>query len=211
MNHPSGSDLRQELADLSPNPLLIDMTVMFHWRYPSAKLPKQQVELYQEICLLQLRDRHSQGSRLVSRRGGCLLLANSQVLLKKPITLHPPLINLRPCPGIDRHPQTPQRRPRRQPRSPPHCPGRRTHPRQPLPQNRHTPSPTRKHLWRRQLPYQTPGIHQKQRQCPPPHWTDRLPRHPNHHSLPDRSWSSHPRREVGLEIFCRYTESEKAR
>jgi predicted NACHT family NTPase len=48
---------RQELADLSTNPLLLNMIAMFHRRYPSAKLPKRRVELYQEICLLQLRDR----------------------------------------------------------------------------------------------------------------------------------------------------------
>ena len=48
---------RQELADLSQNPLLLNMIAMFHRRYPSAKLPKRRVELYQEICVLQLRDR----------------------------------------------------------------------------------------------------------------------------------------------------------
>ncbi|MCY6488680.1 GUN4 domain-containing protein [Leptolyngbya sp. GGD] len=48
---------RQELADLSQNPLLLNMIAMFHRRYPSSKLPKRRVELYQEICVLQLRDR----------------------------------------------------------------------------------------------------------------------------------------------------------
>jgi GUN4-like/NACHT domain len=48
---------RKELADLSQNPLLLNMIAMFHRRYPSTKLPKRRVELYQEICVLQLRDR----------------------------------------------------------------------------------------------------------------------------------------------------------
>jgi GUN4-like/NACHT domain len=48
---------RQELVDLATNPLLLNMIAMFHRRYPSAKLPKRRVELYQEICVLQLRDR----------------------------------------------------------------------------------------------------------------------------------------------------------
>jgi GUN4-like/NACHT domain len=48
---------RQELTELTQNPLLLNMIAMFHRRYPSAKLPKRRVELYQEICVLQLRDR----------------------------------------------------------------------------------------------------------------------------------------------------------
>jgi GUN4-like len=48
---------RQELVDLATNPLLLNMIAMFHRRYPSAKLPKRRVELYQEMCVLQLRDR----------------------------------------------------------------------------------------------------------------------------------------------------------
>ncbi|MFG6095121.1 GUN4 domain-containing protein [Leptothoe sp. ISB3NOV94-8A] len=50
-------ETRQELKDLAKNPLLLNMIVAFHRRYPGAKLPKRRVELYQEICLLQLRDR----------------------------------------------------------------------------------------------------------------------------------------------------------
>ncbi|MGB3308946.1 MAG: GUN4 domain-containing protein [Nodosilinea sp.] len=48
---------RQELKDLAKNPLLLNMIVTFHRRYPGARLPQRQVELYQEICQLQLRDR----------------------------------------------------------------------------------------------------------------------------------------------------------
>ncbi len=48
---------RQELKDLAKNPLLLNMIVTFHRRYPGAKLPQRRVELYQEICQLQLKDR----------------------------------------------------------------------------------------------------------------------------------------------------------
>lgn len=50
-------EARQELKDLAKNPLLLNMIVTFHRRYPGAKLPKRRVELYREICQLQLRDR----------------------------------------------------------------------------------------------------------------------------------------------------------
>lgn len=52
-------ETRQELKDLAKNPLLLNMIVTFHRRYPGADLPKRRVELYREICLLQLRDRPS--------------------------------------------------------------------------------------------------------------------------------------------------------
>lgn len=48
---------RQELKDLAKNPLLLNMIVTFHRRYPGARLPQRRVELYREICQLQLRDR----------------------------------------------------------------------------------------------------------------------------------------------------------
>jgi predicted NACHT family NTPase len=48
---------REELSDLTKNPLLLNMIALFHRRYPSAELPKRRVELYQEMCVLQLRDR----------------------------------------------------------------------------------------------------------------------------------------------------------
>lgn len=48
---------RSELADLAKNPLLLNMIALFHRRYPGAELPKRRVELYQEMCVLQLRDR----------------------------------------------------------------------------------------------------------------------------------------------------------
>lgn len=50
-------EARSELKDLAKNPLLLNMIVTFHRRYPSAELPKRRVELYREMCLLQLRDR----------------------------------------------------------------------------------------------------------------------------------------------------------
>ena len=42
---------------LAKNPLLLNMIVTFHRRYEGANLPKRRVELYREICQLQLRDR----------------------------------------------------------------------------------------------------------------------------------------------------------
>ncbi|MEM1292437.1 MAG: GUN4 domain-containing protein, partial [Cyanobacteria bacterium P01_H01_bin.162] len=50
-------EARQELKDLAKNPLLLNMIVTFHRRYPGARLPQRRVELYREICQLQLRDR----------------------------------------------------------------------------------------------------------------------------------------------------------
>ncbi|MDX2214025.1 MAG: GUN4 domain-containing protein [Oculatellaceae cyanobacterium bins.114] len=50
-------EARQELKDLAKNPLLLNMMVTFHRRFPGAELPKRRVELYREMCLLQLRDR----------------------------------------------------------------------------------------------------------------------------------------------------------
>jgi predicted NACHT family NTPase len=52
-------EARQELRALAQNPLLLNMIATFHRRFPSAELPKRRVELYKEICLLQLRDRPS--------------------------------------------------------------------------------------------------------------------------------------------------------
>lgn len=52
-------EARQELKDLAKNPLLLNMIVTFHRRYPGAELPKRRVELYREICQLQLKDRPS--------------------------------------------------------------------------------------------------------------------------------------------------------
>ena len=48
---------RDELTKLASNPLLLTMIARFHRRYPSAELPKRRVDLYQEICNLQLKDR----------------------------------------------------------------------------------------------------------------------------------------------------------
>lgn len=50
-------EARQELTDLAKNPLLLNMIAMFHRRYPSTELPKRRVELYQEMCVLQLSGR----------------------------------------------------------------------------------------------------------------------------------------------------------
>jgi hypothetical protein len=48
---------RQELTDFASNPLLLTMIARFHRRYPSVKLPSRRVELYEEICMLQLKGR----------------------------------------------------------------------------------------------------------------------------------------------------------
>jgi hypothetical protein len=48
---------QQALKDLAKNPLLLNMIITFHRRVPGAELPKRRVELYREICRLQLVDR----------------------------------------------------------------------------------------------------------------------------------------------------------
>ena len=48
---------QQAIRALAKNPLLLNMIVTFHRRYEGANLPKRRVELYREICQLQLRDR----------------------------------------------------------------------------------------------------------------------------------------------------------
>jgi predicted NACHT family NTPase len=50
-------DRRRELKDMAKNPLLLTMMTTFHRRNNGADLPKRRVELYQEICRLQLKDR----------------------------------------------------------------------------------------------------------------------------------------------------------
>ncbi|MEO1392668.1 MAG: GUN4 domain-containing protein [Cyanobacteria bacterium J06634_5] len=50
-------EAQPELKALAKNPLLLNMIVTFHRRYQGANLPKRRVELYREICQLQLRDR----------------------------------------------------------------------------------------------------------------------------------------------------------
>ena len=50
-------EARAELQALAKNPLLLNMMATFHRRYPSVEMPRRRVELYQEMCLLQLRDR----------------------------------------------------------------------------------------------------------------------------------------------------------
>ncbi len=50
-------DRRQELKDMAKNPLLLTMMTTFHRRNNGADLPGRRVELYQEICRLQLKDR----------------------------------------------------------------------------------------------------------------------------------------------------------
>ena len=50
-------EARDELKALAKNPLLLNMIVTFHRRNPGADLPQRRVELYQEICRLQLKDR----------------------------------------------------------------------------------------------------------------------------------------------------------
>ncbi len=46
-----------ELKDLAKNPLLLNMITTFHRLYPGAALPKRKVDLYGEICSLQLKSR----------------------------------------------------------------------------------------------------------------------------------------------------------
>lgn len=46
-----------ELTDLAKNPLLLNMISTFHRLYPGAALPKRRVDLYGEICSLQLKAR----------------------------------------------------------------------------------------------------------------------------------------------------------
>jgi GUN4-like/NACHT domain len=48
---------RSELQDMARNPLLLTMMTTFHRRNHGANLPKRRVELYQEICRLQLKER----------------------------------------------------------------------------------------------------------------------------------------------------------
>ncbi|WP_448603814.1 GUN4 domain-containing protein [Thermoleptolyngbya sp.] len=50
---------RPELQALAKNPLLLNMIVSFHWRNPGAKLPSRRVNLYREICHLNLNHRPS--------------------------------------------------------------------------------------------------------------------------------------------------------
>ena len=50
-------EARDELRDLARNPLLLNMITTFHRRYPGAEIPQRRVELYREICQLQLTDR----------------------------------------------------------------------------------------------------------------------------------------------------------
>jgi hypothetical protein len=47
-------ETRDELKALAKNPLLLNMIVTFHWRFPGAELPNRRVDLYRDICRLQL-------------------------------------------------------------------------------------------------------------------------------------------------------------
>ncbi|MGV0029329.1 GUN4 domain-containing protein [Phormidesmis priestleyi] len=70
-------EARPELKDLAKNPLLLTMIVTFHRRFPGAELPRRRVELYQEICRLQLKDRP--GARKLET---LLLECGAQVILQ---------------------------------------------------------------------------------------------------------------------------------
>lgn len=70
-------EARQELKDLAKNPLLLNMIVTFHRRHPGAELPKRRVELYREICTLQLRERP--GARKLDT---CLMQCDAQTILQ---------------------------------------------------------------------------------------------------------------------------------
>ena len=48
---------RPELQVLAKTPLLLQMITTFHRFYSGSELPRRRVELYQEICLLQLKNR----------------------------------------------------------------------------------------------------------------------------------------------------------
>ena len=48
---------QSELKDLAENPLLLNMIATFHRLYPGAALPKRRVDLYEDICTLQLKAR----------------------------------------------------------------------------------------------------------------------------------------------------------
>jgi hypothetical protein len=48
---------RPELQEFAKNPLLLNMVVTFHRFSPSVKLPRRRIELYKQICKLQLEDR----------------------------------------------------------------------------------------------------------------------------------------------------------
>ena len=48
---------QSELKDLAKNPLLLNMIATFHRLHPGAALPKRRVDLYGEICALQLKTR----------------------------------------------------------------------------------------------------------------------------------------------------------
>lgn len=71
-------EARQELQDLAKNPLLLNMIVTFHRRFPGVELPKRRVELYREICTLQLRDRP--GARKLET---CLINCDAQLILQR--------------------------------------------------------------------------------------------------------------------------------
>lgn len=71
-------EARQELKDLAKNPLLLNMIVTFHRRFPGVELPKRRVELYREICTLQLRDRP--GARKLET---CLINCDAQLILQR--------------------------------------------------------------------------------------------------------------------------------
>ncbi|ABW27725.1 GUN4 domain-containing protein [Acaryochloris marina] len=71
-------EARQELKDLAKNPLLLNMIVTFHRRFPGMELPKRRVELYREICILQLRDRP--GARKLET---CLINCEAQLILQR--------------------------------------------------------------------------------------------------------------------------------
>jgi GUN4-like/NACHT domain len=68
---------RQELKDMAKNPLLLTMMTTFHRRNNGADLPRRRVELYQEICRLQLKDRP--GARKLETS---LLNCNAQEILQ---------------------------------------------------------------------------------------------------------------------------------
>ncbi|MEN8445391.1 MAG: GUN4 domain-containing protein [Cyanobacteria bacterium J06555_13] len=71
-------EAQAELRALAKNPLLLNMIVAFHRRYPESDLPKRRVELYQEIVQLQLKDRPK-----ARRQDTMLSLCDAQTVLQK--------------------------------------------------------------------------------------------------------------------------------
>jgi GUN4-like/NACHT domain len=72
---------RPELADLARNPLLLTLLATYHRSDPGMTLPRQRAELYQDICILQLRKRPD------ARGVALLLLPNDRQAVLQSVAL----------------------------------------------------------------------------------------------------------------------------